>query len=412
MSRKLLVTVWTVCSLCLTSRCWADDMDKPMVSVAGFGTFGVVHSSEDQADFSETYLQPNGAGYTSNWSASVDSRLGVQFTGNFTPSLSGIIQVVSQQRYDDSYEPTVEWANLKYQVTPDFSVRVGRIALPSFLASDYRDVGYAMPWVRTPEEVYDLVPITNSDGIDFRYRMHFGDVSSTWQASFGSTNIGAPGGYSATVRAIRGITNTTEFGSATIRVNYLKGKLSLNSADALFDAFNQFGPPGMAITDHYDADDKLASFASVGVSYDPGQWFLMGEVGQAKTNSFIGNETGAYISGGYRFGKVAPYVTLAKLNANSNSSDPGLSTTGLPPPLAAEVGALDQGLNELLGSIAVQKSVSIGVRWDVMKNIALKAEYEAIQLGAGSPGNLINTQPDFSGGGRVNVFSVLVDFVF
>jgi len=322
------------------------------------------------------------------------------------------VQVVAQQRYDDSYEPTVDWANLKYQVTPDFSVRLGRIALPSFLVADYRDVGYAMPWVRTPEEVYDLVPISNSDGIDFRYRMHFGEAISTWQASFGVTNIGAPSGYSATVRAIRGITNTTEFGATTIRVNYLKGKLSLNSADALFSAFDQFGPPGVAISDRYNADDKLASFAGIGINYDPGQWFLMAEIGQAKTNSYIGNETGGYISGGYRFGKVAPYLTLARVDANSNRSDPGLPTTGLPPPLAGEVMQLNQGLNDILSSIAVQKSVAIGVRWDVMKNVAFKAEYEAIQLGAGSPGNLVNSQPGFTGGGRVNVFSVLVDFVF
>jgi opacity protein-like surface antigen len=412
MSRKLLAIACTALSFGLANRCWADDLDKPIFSIAGFGTLGVVHSSEDQADFVENYLQPTGAGYTSNWSGSVDSRLGVQFTGNFTPSLSAVVQVVSEQRYDDSYEPTVEWANLKYQVTPDFSVRVGRIALPSFLAADYRDVGYAMPWVRTPEEVYDLVPITNSDGIDFRYRMHIGEANSTWQASFGVTNIGAPGGYSATVRAIRGITNTTEFGSTTIRVNYLQGKLSLNSADALFDGFNEFGPPGVAITNRYNADDKVASFAGIGINYDPGQWFLMAEIGQAKTNSFIGNETGGYISSGYRFGKIAPYITLARVDGNSNRSDPGLPTTGLPPQLAAEAMGLNQGLNDILASLAIQKSVAIGVRWDAMKNVAFKAEYEAIQLGAGSPGNLINPQPDFTGGGRVNVFSVLVDFVF
>lgn len=412
MSRKLLFIACAAVSLCSITRCWADDLDKPMFSFAGFGTLGVVHSSEDRADFTETYLQPNGAGYSNNWSTSVDSRLGAQITGNFTPSLSGVLQVVSQQRYDDSYKPTVEWANLKYQVTPDFSVRLGRIALPSFLAADYRDVGYAMPWVRTPEEVYDLVPITNSDGIDFRYRMHIGDANSTWQVSFGSANIGAPSGYSAQVRAIRGITNTTEYGSLTVRVNYLEGKLSLNSADDLFAAFNQFGPPGMAITQRYNADDKLASFAGIGINYDPGQWFLMGEIGRAKTNSYIGQETGAYITGGYRFGKVAPYITLAQVKANSNTSDPGLPTTGLPPPVAGEVMALNQGLNELLDSIAVQKSVAIGVRWDVMKNVAFKAEYEAIQLGADSEGNLVNTQPDFIGGGRVNILSVLVDFVF
>lgn len=412
MSRKLLFTVLGALSLCAVNRCWADDLDKPIFSVAGFGTFSAVHSSEGQADFSETYLQATGAGYTSSWSESVDSRLGVQVTGNFTPSLSAIVQVISEQRYDDSYEPTVEWANLKYQITPDLSVRLGRIALPSFLAADYRDVGYALPWVRPPGEVYNLIPLTHSDGIDVHYRMHFGEVASTWQVSFGSTNIGVPDNSSASVRAIQGITNTTEYGPLTVRLNYMQGRLTVDSAQALFDAFDQFGAPGQAITDKYNVDDKSASFAGIGVSYDPGQWFLMSEIGQSRTHSYLGQQTGAYISAGYRYNKLTPYITLAKIDANSNRSDPGLPTTGLPPQVAGEVIGLNEGLNYLLNSVAVQKSVSVGLRWDVMKNTALKAQFDSIQLGSGSSGNLINVQPDFVGGGKVNVLSLSVDFVF
>ena len=76
--------------------------------------------------------------------------IGLQATANFAPNFSGVVQVITQQRFDDSYVPTIEWANLKYQFTPDLSARIGRIALPTFLVSDYRTVGYAIPWIRTP----------------------------------------------------------------------------------------------------------------------------------------------------------------------------------------------------------------------------------------------------------------------
>ena len=56
-----------------------------------------------------------------------------------------MLQVVSEQRLDRSYRPIVEWANIKYQATPDLSLRFGRIALPMFLAADYRKIGYAYP---------------------------------------------------------------------------------------------------------------------------------------------------------------------------------------------------------------------------------------------------------------------------
>jgi hypothetical protein len=413
MSPKLLRIALAVASLCLVNSVWADDLEKPIFSLAGFGTVGLVHSTEDQADFTASYLQPNGAGYTNSWSANVDSRFGLQLTGNFTSNFSGVVQLITQQRYNDSYSPTFEWANLKYQFTPDLSVRIGRIALPTFLSSDYRTVGYAIPWVRTPGELSNLIPITNSDGIDMHYRMHDGDLKDTIQASLGRTTIDAPSQTQAVARAIRGINNTIEYGATTVRLSYLEGDLSLHQGQVqtLFDVFNQFGPQGMAISDKYTGLDKQIVYIGMGATYDPGDWFLMGEVGQNRSHSYLGTKTAAYLSAGYRIEKFTPYLILAEVNA-PNRSDPGLSTNGLPPSELGEVNALNAALNTVLGRIAVQKSVALGVRWDLMKDTALKVQFDAIQLGNGSFGDLGNVQPGFVGGGRVNVTSVVLDFVF
>jgi len=51
----------------------ADDAGTSMFSFSGFGTVGVVHSSEDKADFTSSFFRPNGAGYSRSWSADVDS---------------------------------------------------------------------------------------------------------------------------------------------------------------------------------------------------------------------------------------------------------------------------------------------------------------------------------------------------
>ena len=112
----------------------ADDpvSTPPKFVFSGFGTLGVVHSSEDQADFTSTFFKPNGAGYSHAWSGAVDSLLAVQVVAKPTAKLSAVVQVISEQRYDGTYWPHVEWANVKYQFTPDFSVRVGRTVLPAF----------------------------------------------------------------------------------------------------------------------------------------------------------------------------------------------------------------------------------------------------------------------------------------
>lgn len=136
-----------------------EDAKRPRFMFDGFGTLGLVHSGEQEADFVANPLRSDGAGFTREWSSEVDSRLGLQLTAALTKKLTAVVQVIVEQRHDDHYQPTLEWANLKYSFTEDFSVRFGRTALPTFASSDFRKVGYASPWVRPPVELYSLVPI-------------------------------------------------------------------------------------------------------------------------------------------------------------------------------------------------------------------------------------------------------------
>jgi hypothetical protein len=413
MSYKLTPIVLLVMAL-YAAGARADDPGTPMFSFSGFGTFGVVHSSENKADFTSSVIKPNGAGFSRVWSPDVDSLIAAQVTANFTPQISAVVQVISEQGYNNSYTPTVEWANIKYAFTPDISIRAGRIVLPVFLVSDSRKVGYANPWVRPPVEVYGLVPITNSDGVDASYRVHVGEFTNTVQVAYGKSAPKLPaGGGTAKANDAWGISYTGEYGAATVHTTYYRTKLTLDSFEPLFDGFRQFGPEGVALADKYDANNKPFTFIGLGAMYDPGRWFAMSEWGTTDSHSVLGKRTAWYASGGYRIGKFTPYVTYARTKADSNTSDPGLTLAGLPPPLAGLAAGLNAGLNASLGSLVpVQKTISVGARWDVAKNAALKLQYDQIHLGAGSPGTLINVQPGFQPGGRVNVFSATIDFVF
>src|ERR1700734_3990968 len=235
-----------------------DNLTPSMFSLSGFGTLGLVHSSEDDADFTATPLAPNGAGYTHSWSPDIDSRLGAQVTAHFTPQLSAMLQLISEQNYDKTYTPHVEWANIAYQVTPDFSVRLGRIVLPTFLLSDTRKVGYANPWVRPPLEVYSLSPIVDSDGADVSYKLHLGNVVNTLVATYGKNSFNAPQGGGFTVKRLRVIADTLEYGPATLHIAYEASTYTYNAVDPLFDAFRQFGPQGIALANKYDLDSKPA----------------------------------------------------------------------------------------------------------------------------------------------------------
>jgi hypothetical protein len=205
--------------------------------------------------------------------------------------------------------------------------------------------------------------------------------------------------------------NTTEYKSLTFRISYQHAFLTIASLDDFLDAFKMFGPQGIAIAAKYNSDGKTVDTEVVGASYEPGRWFAIGEFAHSRFNSFLGETTAWYVSGGIRLRQFTPYVTYSRANAASNS-DPGLPLTGLPVALVGFAAALNAALNSILQQIPDQSTVSMGTRWDFAKNLDLKVQIDHTRLGADSDGTLINLQPGFRPGGTVNVFSSTVDFVF
>lgn len=383
-----------------------------VLSFSGFGTVGVAHSSLDSADFTSTIFKPNGAGHTHDWSMDVDGVFGLQMAAKFSSQWSLVVQAITQQSYNSSYEPTLEWANLHYQPTADISVRFGREVLPAFLYSDSIDVGYTYPWVRPPLEVYWLDPVTINDGVTASYRHNWGDLASTLQVNWGVTRSPLPHDQGDVVaRKTFGVTDTLSYGALSVLLDYQYADLDFPGIHPLFQAFSDFGPDGAAIAAAYDSDHRPYDAELVSINYQPGRYFVTGEWVRSYAHSFVGNSIGWYLSSGYRFGSLTPFLTYAHVGAVGNHSA-GLDTTGLPDELAGEAYGLNAALQGLLASIPVQHTWSIGARWDVLENVDLKVQLDRTSLGAGSSGTLINLQPNFQTGSSYTVFSAAVDFIF
>lgn len=393
----------------------AQSSEAPRFSINGFGTVGVVRSNMDRADMISDFFDPEGAGHSGTLSPEVDSRLGLQLTTDLSSKISNVVQVVMEQQHDDTWKPHVEWANLKYQVNPNLYVRVGRIVLPGVMASEYRKVGYALPWVRPPLEVYGIEPVSNNDGIDIGYDFRWRDFNNTVRFIAGRKDIDLPRPRTGEIRVrdLWGITGTVKRDFLTLHASYEHGRITVDSLEfnELFSAFRQLGPEGVAVANRYEARAKSIDFIGLGANYDQGDWFLGGEWGRLDSRSFIGKRQGWYLSGGYRFGPFMPYATFARVDAGSTTS-PGLSTASLPSSLAATAQGLNAGLNSLLNLAPRQKTLSFGVRWDSFQAIAFKFQYDHIDLSQDSKGFLTNIQPDFKPGGSVSLFSATLDFVF
>jgi len=386
----------------LSVGAWADDSP---ISFSGFGTVGVVQTNNDNAQYRISARPPSGADKSASFD--VDSKLGLQVSGKISPQFSLTAQVIVEQDDENRYRPEPEWVFAKYDVTDAVSIRAGRVGLPAFLISDFRKVGYANVWVRPPTEVYGQVPLSTLDGADVIWRLPMGDNTLTFQPYAGRSKFDLAGGTEGKGKNLYGLNVSYEVGSLLLRAGYLRTKLSLQNNDtrALFAAMRSVPLPGWAAAaGELEGIDKRASFSGVGATWDDGKLLLQGEYTQRRTKSFVEDTDGWYTTAGYHFGDFTPYVSYAKVKTKHRAVVEGLLA---PTPQLAGLRAA--ALSGQAG--ADQKAATLGVRWNVYKNIDLKAQYDRVKTEVGKDNFFAHQTANFPGQ-TVNVYSLAADFIF
>lgn len=374
---------------------------------SGFGTLSVAQSSEDKADFTTSFSQPKGPGFTRRTDVGLDSRLGLQGDVRLGESFSAVAQVISERRYDDTFTPYVNMAHVKYRALPGLAFRAGRIPYSAYLISDYQKVGFATPWARPPVEVYQFNPVTFVDGIDLTWQANAGAVALSGQVLGGATSVKVPtsaGEATFKGKSLGAASLAAAVGSATFRAFYLQMKGTFDSP-ALDAPGGPYGllrtlPPAFggnpALADQYQIKSDRFTYVSLGANYDPGDWFLMAEATRTggDENQLL-HATAGYVTGGYRFGAWTPYLTAGWKTTDSPTTSPN--------PIVNAI---------LAGQDHAQSSVAAGLRWDFYKNLALKAQVDRVKNARGSYGALINIQPGFKTGESYTLATLCLDFVF
>lgn len=398
---------------------------SPEYTLHGFGTLGAVHSTQDDADFSSNLFQPNGAGNTRDISTSVDSKVGLQLDADFANDITVIAQVVSEYQYDGSYSPEVEWAFVQYHPLPELSLRAGRIVAAPFMESQTRLVSYSQTWVRLPNELYSLNPITHKQGFDARYQIPQGHLTHTVSASWGTTKENFANGANVKARDLWEFEYRLDIAATTFRLAYSNINFDLNSTElsALATGLSAFkddpGSNGAAARDNIrlirNRGGTYEIFAA-GLQHQPNDWLLRSELAVVRTDdrTFISDTHAWYLTVGRRLGAFTPYLSVAQVKADRRD-EAQLSTEGLSPEEAEQVNQLNQGVALTIDSFTFdQRSFGVGLRWDYAPGLALKLQFDHVESkdGARNIGRFVNPTGDFSAGDSANVISLSMDFVF
>ncbi len=345
------------------------------LSFSGFGTLGAVQTNSDEGKFGKDRQYVGGAQKSANFD--VDSNLGLQLTGTATTWLSATVQALASKRDKGYVEPDVEWAFVTVKPVDGLSLRGGRMAAPVFAVSDSRNIGYANTWLRAPNEVYALNVFRRMEGADVTYRADLGPVAISATAYGGKTAFKALGGADADGENLKGLNLQFETDWANIRAGQMKTKV-------VIPAFGETG-------DQY-------TFTGYGIAVDRGNVVAQAEfVTRRSAKRGISVDADSwYVMGGYRIGKVLPYV-IRSVTTPKYPEAPVLVS-------------------------ASQQTTALGVRWDAFSSAAIKFQADRIDTKntRGISFYTDSTPPPFPGappGAKpiakpVTAVSLAVDFTF
>jgi hypothetical protein len=386
--------------LCVSAACaTAATADEKLFDFSGFGTAGFAWSDTSKAQFNRD-LQP--LGVDKNGDVGLDSVLGAQATVHLTPDISATSQLMYRRSFEKNFTLDVTLGFLKDQVTPDFALRGGRLQLPVFMISEYRQVGYVNTFIRPPVEVYGQSPLDYVDGVDGQYVHSFGPVDVSAAALYGNATLNYSLGE-IDLRRAAGANISANWGPATLHYGRLMGELSLvtDTADQLIDAVQGAGFTTLA--DRLSEHNRAYDVTDWGLSVDWHDILVQGEYSDRQAEGYVSSSRGRYALVGYRIHKFTPFASYAERNATGWASYYTVPQGGPPAPLAS-------GVNALLAAdrYEYQHTSSVGVRWDFHDSMDMKFQLDHVS--PKGPGLFVNAQTGFSG--PVDVVALAVDFVF
>ena len=287
------------------------------IDISGYASFKAITNVNDK---SVSYYNGLVAANETNLDTR-ESNIGIQFSTDISSKMDMTVVMSARGGPDQKYNFETEWAYANYKFNDDVSLRIGKVKGPFYMVSDYKDVGYAYPWVSVPEEVYSTNPIRSVNGLDLVYQKTINDVSYLGELYFGGGNNTA---Y-ALPTASPGY--PSPYNSATAKIDFKTHRMLGFNASASWEGISlragyfktHVDVPAFGLT------NESGEFGGIGLTIDKNNIVIYSEYIIRDTSPNLStafpDATAAYITAGYRMGDFLPYITASSIAKGKDASD-------------------------------------------------------------------------------------------
>jgi hypothetical protein len=282
---------------------------------------------------------------------------------------------------------------------------------PFFQYSDVIDVGLAYPWISPPGQVYKEYMFSSFEGAKATY--HFADerLAYSLEGYWGQfDSVLTLNGYQfpTTVDDLKGAVFTIVDDNLSYRVSYHTGFVELDS-DFINDVAIPLSQLGFDKSAQSLSGRGDIEFYQAGLTYDGLKYFTIVELIQITGDiPLVPQATAAYATFGYHFQPVTVHLTIATNNAKT-SKPVNEIPAGVTPQLDQLLFGYKTIIHSLNYSDVDTDSLTIGLRWDLEANCALK--FDLTTFKSKLPASLIPVESNAKDQ-RTNLLQVGLEWVF
>lgn len=391
-TRTRFHTVKTCCLLALAA--WATQvradlpLSGPQWDISGFYSLSALHTSQSGPLYLYApYGDQDQPADQQHWDLWPDSKLGLMGEVRISPQWSARAQFLYRQGSSRENDFKTRLAFVEYQPLHDWSVRLGRTVQGLLLNEESMYTDYAHLPIRAPQEPYAYLPDTEIDGIQLFHRRPLHNWQLQLQASYGQRTYYSQQ-FQRQLRDSFGMSATLQDANTSLHLAARSLMLGLHDAGSFALATrlirtvaNSQGRNDVA-ADYDESAIRLKEVAAA-LEHQSGPLTLQGELVLFYSSLSMSGQpiAAAHLLGGYRLGAFTPYLGWGEIRDYSVSEE-----TRLTPDSPTAVAAIATA-NYLTAAVSgEQRTWSLGLRYDIARNTALKLQLDRVERKAGKQG--------------------------